>query len=87
MPTPISSASSSCAREKFAIDSLFLAIVNAVTSGSVPMSETTLSTIAACRAWSSRCAACLASTCAISWERTDDNSDVSLASAISPRVT
>ena len=42
---------------------------------------------AACLAWSSRLAACFASTCAISWLRTDDSSEVSLASAISPRVT
>ncbi len=51
------------------------------------MSVTTRVTIAAWRAWSSRIDACLASTCAISWLSTDDNSEVSLASAISPRVT
>ena len=63
------------------------ASASAVRSGSVLMSVTTRVTIAAWRAWSSRIAACLDSTCAISWLSTEDNSDVSLASARSPRVT
>ncbi len=67
MPTPMLSASNSCCREKLAIVSLFLASASAVISGSLPMSVTTRVTTAACRAWSSRIAACFASTCAISW--------------------
>ena len=67
--------------------SLPLASVKAVISGSLPISVTTRAAIAAWRAWSSRIAACLDSTCAISWLSTDDSSEVSLASAISPRVT
>ena len=51
------------------------------------MSVTTRVTTAAWRAWSSRIEACFASTCAISWLSTDDNSEVSLASATRPRVT
>ena len=81
------SASNSCAREKLAIVSLVLASASAVRSGSLLMSVTTRVTTAAWRAWSSRIEACLASTCAISWLSTEDNSEVSLASAIRPRVT
>ena len=69
MPTPMPSASNSCAREKLAIVSLVLASASAVRSGSLPMSVTTRVTTAACRAWSSRIEACLASTCAISWRQ------------------
>ena len=87
MPTPMPSASNSCAREKLAIVSLVLASASAVRSGSLLMSVTTRVTTAACRAWSSRIEACFASTCAISWLSTEDNSEVSLASAIRPRVT
>ena len=87
MPTPMPSASNSWAREKLAIVSFVLASASAVRSGSLPMSVTTRVTTAAWRAWSSRIEACLASTCAISWLSTDDNSEVSLASAIRPRVT
>ena len=81
------SASNSCAREKLAIVSLVLASASAVKSGSLPMSVTTRVTTAALRASSSRIEACLASTCAISCDSTEDSSEVSLASAISPRVT
>ena len=87
MPTPMPSASNSWAREKLAIVSLVLASASAVRSGSLLMSVTTRVTTAAWRAWSSRIEACFASTCAISWLSTDDNSEVSLASAIRPRVT
>ena len=69
MPTPMPSASNSCAREKLAIVSFVLASASAVRSGSLPMSVTTRVTTAACRAWSSRIEACFASTCAISWRQ------------------
>ena len=73
--------------EKLANVSFDFASASAVRSGSVPISVTTRVTIDACRACSSRIDACLASTCAISCDSTEDNSDVSLASAIRPRVT
>ena len=86
MPTPMPSASNSCAREKLASDSFERASASAVRSGLSPISETTRLTIASCRARSSRIAAWRAITCAISFASTEDSSEVSLASAISPRV-
>ncbi len=84
----IALASTSCWREKVAIVSLFFASASAVKSGSLATSATARVAFAAIwRAWSSRMAACLASTCAISWLSTEDSSEVSQASAISPRVT
>ena len=60
MPTPMPSASNSCAREKLAIVSFVFASASAVRSGSLLMSVTTRVTTAACRAWSSRIEACFA---------------------------
>jgi hypothetical protein len=87
MATPMSSASNSCARVKLASAILDFASASAPVSGSLNTSCTTRLTSAAWRAWSSRIAAWLAITCDISWESTDASSEVSLASAISPRVT
>ncbi len=86
MPTPMPSASNSCAREKLASVSFERASASADSSGSAPMSVTTRLTTAAWRAWSSRIAAWRAITCAISCDSTEDSSEVSLASAIRPRV-
>ena len=87
MPTPMPSASNSCAREKAASVSFDLASASAPICGSLSTSLTTWLMSAACRAWSSRISAWRAITWPISCASTEASSALSLASAIRPRVT
>jgi hypothetical protein len=87
MPTPMPSASNSWAREKLASAIFDLASASAPSCGSLSRSVATRFTSAAWRAWSSRIAAWRAMTCDISWASTEASSELSLASAIRPRVT